>query len=92
MKRKKISPPVQREFYLNRILQKIVFLRYMQDPEKIHDRRQHNDRAYQPRARQSILLFYPHFIRLYKTKLLFFAIASLRLGQNNTGCFFVRLF
>jgi hypothetical protein len=32
-------------------------LRYMQDPEKIHGRRQHDDRAYQPRARQSILLF-----------------------------------
>ncbi len=57
IKRKKTSPPVQSEFYLNRILQKIVYLRYMQDPEKIHDRCQHNDWAYQPRARQSILLF-----------------------------------
>ncbi len=92
MKRKKISPPVQREFYLNRILQKIVFLRYMQDPEKIHERRQHNDQAYQPRARQSILLFYPHFIRLYKKNVFSLAIAFLGLGQNNTGCFFARLF
>jgi hypothetical protein len=79
MKRKKISPPVQREFYLNRILQKIVFLRYMQDPEKIHGRRQHDDRAYQPRARQSILLFILTLSDCIK-KIAFFA--SFRLGQN----------
>jgi hypothetical protein len=56
-KKKKILPPCSKRVLSEPYSQKIVFLRYMQDPEKIHGRRQHNDRAYQPRARQSILLF-----------------------------------
>ena len=56
-KKKKILPPCSKRVLSEPYSQKIVFLRYMQDPEKIHGRRQHDDRAYQPRARQSILLF-----------------------------------
>jgi hypothetical protein len=56
-KKKKIFPPCSKRVLSEPYSQKIVFLRYMQNPEKIHGRRQHNDRAYQPRARQSILLF-----------------------------------
>ena len=88
-KKKKILPPCSKRVLSEPFSQKIIFLRYMQDPEKIHGRRQHDDRTYQPRARQSILLFILTLSDCIK-KLL--SLPSSGSVKTKNGCFFVRSF